>query len=188
MTVDECAKPVVQTPRRIPVAFRKRFKEALDELEKDGIIENVEQSTDWTSNVVIIEKKDNKLRICIDPSEFNRALKIEKYQIPTVEEILPEITKAKVFSTFDARSGFWQLPLDEKSKLLTSFWSPQGRYCWKRLPFGIAPALEIFQKTQHEIIVELKGVEVIADDFLVYGEGVDFNEALLKRLEEVEML
>lgn len=67
----------------------------MDDLVQEGIIEKVEQSRDWTSNIVLVEK-DNKLRICIDPSELNQARKRENYEIPTVEEILLEKLKQQL--------------------------------------------------------------------------------------------
>jgi hypothetical protein len=48
--------------------------------------------------------------------------------MPTIEEILPELAKAKVFSVADAKNGFWQVKLDEASSYLTTFWTPFGRY------------------------------------------------------------
>lgn len=188
LVIDETIMPKVQVPRRVPIALRENFKTTLDELEKMEIIRKVEEPTAWTSNVVLVEKKDSKLRVCIDPLELNQALRRTNYQIPTIDEILPELKQAKVFSTFDARNGFWQLPLERKSQLLTTFWTPWGRYCWLRVPFGIAPAPEIFQKTQHEIIVGLEGVEVMADDFLVYGKGQNMEEAIQNHNENLENL
>lgn len=114
--------------------------------------------------------------------------------MPTVEEIIPELSKAKVFTTLDATKGFWQLCLDEESSKLTTFWTPFGRYKFKRLPFGISSAPEIFQNKQHEIVHGLDGIVSVHDDILVYGCGqtieeatVDHNvklEKLLKRIRE----
>lgn len=55
----------------------------------------------------------------------------------TIDEILPELGKAKVLSTVDAKKGFWHVVLDQPSNRLTTFWTPFGRYRWVRLPFGI---------------------------------------------------
>lgn len=79
------------------------------------------------SNILIVKKK-NKFRLCLDPKELNDALRRENYQFPTVEEILSKLTNAKVFLLIDAKTGFWQLKLEEESAKLTTFWTPFGRY------------------------------------------------------------
>jgi hypothetical protein len=92
----------------------------------------------------------------------------------------------------DARFGFWQVKLDEESSELTTFNAPFGRECWKRMPFGINSAPEIFQRRMHEFSEGLEGMEVIADDFLIYGcgESVEIAEPnhdqnMIKMLEKV---
>ena len=178
MEIDKSVPSTKHPARRIPVPIKKEVKEKLDELEKKKVIERVTKPTDWTSNLLVV-KKPGKLRICIDPRDLNKALKRPRYPIPTIEGILPELAKAKVFSVLDAKDGFWQVRLSEESSDLTTFSTPFGRYKWLRLPFGISTAPEEFQRRQHEIIEGLEGVQVIADDFLVYGQGDSYEEAVI---------
>ena len=91
--------------------------------------------------------------------------------MPTIEEIATRLNGAKLFSVFDASNGFWQVELDEESGMLTTFNTPFGRYRWKRMPFGINSAPEVWQRRMREHIEGLKGVEVIADDFVIVGYG-----------------
>ena len=69
----------------------------------------------------------------------------EIHPMSSVDENLAMLGESKVFTKLDANSGFWQISLDEESKLLTTFITPFGRYCFNRLPFGISSAPEIFQ-------------------------------------------
>lgn len=176
LEVDVTVKPVIQPARRIPVCLRKQLKEELEKLVKDGIIVKEESHTDWVSNMLIVKKSD-KFRICIDPIPLNKALRRPNFQFTTIDEILPELGRAKVFSTLDAKKGFWQLKLAETSSKLTCFWTPFGRYRWVRLPFGLAPSPEIFQMRMQELTQNLKGVEIMADDILIYGSGDSVEEA-----------
>ena len=96
----------------------------------------------------------------------------------TIEDILPELGKANVFSKLDCLNGYWQVPLDEESSLLTTFGTPFGRYKWKRLPFGISPAGEIFQSRLDQAIDNLEGVKTVTDDILVIGNGDSLTEAI----------
>ena len=127
--------------------------------------------TDWVSNVVIATKPSGDLRICIDPKELNKALKRERYPIPVIEHVLPELTKARVFTKVDARNGYWHVVLDEESAKLTTFDTPFGRYYWKRLPFGLSVSSEIFQKRIHQALDGLSGLLDVHDDMVIYGVG-----------------
>ncbi|KAG5278498.1 hypothetical protein AALO_G00099650 [Alosa alosa] len=174
LEIDHKVRPVQQLPRRTPIPIKDRVTTAIREMEQKGIIAKVTEPTPWISNMVGTEKKD-KLRICLDPGPLNKAPLRSHYQMPTVEEILPDLAKAKIFSVLDAKDGYWQVRLDQVSSYLTTFWTPIGRYRWVRMPFGIKPAAEEYQRRQHEALRGLKGVSVIADDILVYGCG-DTNE------------
>ena len=106
-----------------------------------GAIRKVDEPTDWCSSVDYSTKKDGSIRVCIDPQRLNAALRRCPHKIPTLEEINPELAKAKRFSKLDAKAGYWSVRLNEDSQLLTTFRTPFGRYCWRRLPFG----LNVFQ-------------------------------------------
>ena len=73
------------------------------------------------------------------------------------------------------RAGFWHVQLDEQSSLLTTFNTPFGRFKWRRLSFRICSALEVFQRRMHELADGFRGVEVVADDFLVVVLGQYFR-------------
>lgn len=178
LEVDPSIKPVVQPARRIPVTLREELKKQLGEMEKLQIVARVDEPTDWVSNLVLV-KRNGKIRICIDPILLNTALKRPHYPIPTINELLPELANAKIFTTVDAKSGFWQVGLDDESSKLTTFWTPFGRYCWKRMPFGISPAPEIFQQKLHGAVHGLKGVRALADDVLIFGSGESTEEAMI---------
>ncbi|XP_058444113.1 uncharacterized protein LOC131425874 [Malaya genurostris] len=176
LEVDDCIIPSIQTPRRVPIALRSKLKKELDKLEQERIIVKETKHTEWVSNIVIVQRggPGSKFRICLDPVLLNKA-----FVFITLDEVLPELGKARVFTTIDTKKGFWHVVLDEASSKLTTFWTPFGRYRWIRLPFGVAPAPEIFQIKLQEVIQDLKGVECIADDLLVYGAGDTLEQALM---------
>lgn len=178
LKVDPCVTPVKNAPRRVSIPLRRKLEEKIDELEGLGVIKRENDPTEWISNIVVVMRND-KMRICLDPRDLNLALMRPHYQLPTIDDILPDLAKAKIFSVLDAQNGFWQVELDEESSKLTTFWTPQGRYRWTRMPFGIAPASEEFQRRLHEILYGLTGVAVIADDILCYGCGETEEEAII---------
>ena len=175
MTLDETVKPVQHPPRRVPVAIRERLRETLDDFGRF----RVTTPTSWISSMVVVPKPNGTLRICLDPKDLNRALQRENYPLPTIEEVATRLHGAKVymFTVLDVACGFWHVSLDEQSSFLTTFNTPFGRYRWKRMPFKIKSAPEIFQRKMHELIERLNGVEVIADDFVVVGYGDSLQAA-----------
>ncbi|XP_014673255.1 PREDICTED: uncharacterized protein LOC106813592 [Priapulus caudatus] len=177
LSVDPDVIPVVHPPRKVPIAIKDRLKDELDKLESMDVIAPVTEPTAWVSSMVTVVKPE-KLRICIDPKDLNKALKRSHYPLPTIEEILPSLHNAKVFSVLDAKNGFWHVELDKESSLLTTFNTPFGRYRWLRLPFGISSAPEEYQRRQDQAVEGLPGVHSIVDDILVYGEGDSEKEAI----------
>jgi hypothetical protein len=127
---------------------------------------------------MVAVRKPNKLRICIDPTHLNPAIKRNHYPIPTIEDVIPRLAKAKVFSVADTKDGYLQVELDQDSSYLTTFWTPFGRYRWLRMPFGICSASEEFQRRLDECLEGLENVEVIADDIIIYGTGDTMEEAM----------
>ena len=175
--VDKTVKPVVHPPRKVPVALRESLREELDKMVQQGIITPVTEPTDWVSSLVLVNKT-NKLRVCIDPQDLNKALKRAHYPLPTIEDVATRLGKAKVFSVLDAKNGFWQVQLDKESSYLTTFNTPFGRFRWLRMPFGIKTAPEEYQRRVHENLQGLQGVEDIVDDILCIGEGDTVESAI----------
>lgn len=169
--IESGVQPVKLPKRRVPVAMMGPLKEEVNNLQERGIITPVEQSTDWISSLVVVKKPTGKLRICIDPRPLNKALKRSHFPLPTIEDILPELSKARVFTVCDVKNGFWHVQLDDPSSNLTTFATPYGRYRWLRMPMGISPAPEVFQRMLTQALEGLQGVHIIADDVLITGEG-----------------
>ena len=145
---------------------------------QDGFITAVSEPTEWISSTVVLMKPNGKLRFCLNPKPLNKALKRKSYPLPTIDDLLPELSKAQVFSVVDVKNGFWHVPLDDERSKLTTFATPWGRFRWLRMPFGISPAPEEFQCRLNEAIEGLEGVRTIADDIIVFGVGDTKDSAL----------
>ena len=156
LETNEKVKPVVHATRLDPAALRPKIKAELDRMEQMEVISPVTNPTDWVSSLVTIVKPD-KIRLCIEPKNLNDAVKREHYPVKTIESVLTRLPEAKIFSTLDAASGFWQIPLDQESSLLTCFNTPFGRYKFNRLPFGVKSAPEVYQRTMEELFGDIEG-------------------------------
>ena len=125
--------------------------------------------------MVTVRKTSGKLRVCVDPKDLNRAIKRSHYPTPTIDDILRQLGRAKVFSTVDAKKGFWCVELDNESS--RPFNSPFGRLRWCCLPFPLSSAPEEFQQRLNHVLGGLTGALPIHDDILDYGEGATETEA-----------
>ncbi len=134
--------------RKVPIALRKPIKENLDRLVKLDVLTKVKVPTDWISSMVAVQKKDGSVRLCIDP----KPLKRNHYLHLDIE--VPNLAKPKLFCVVDAKNGL-KLVI-----YLTTFGTPWGRYRWKRMPFGISPAPEEFQRYLDSALEGLEGIKL----------------------------
>ena len=167
------------TARRVPFPLMDDVKAELARMVTSEVIRVVTEPTDWCSAMVPVVKKNGTVRICVDLKKLNIAVRREHLMLPSLDDIAPKLAHSKVFSTLDAASGFWQIPLDENIQLMTTFITPFGRYAFRRLPFGISSAPEIFQRKMSSLLEGLSGVEVIMDDILVHGHDLEEHDACL---------
>ncbi len=116
---DSALPCAVHTARRVPIPMLEKVKEELKRMEENGIIERVTQPTEWCAPMVPVLKKNGKACICVDLKRLNEAVKRENFVLPTADEIIAKLSSANVFSSLDAASGFWQIPLHPDSCSLT---------------------------------------------------------------------
>ena len=178
----------IYTPRSVPIPLRQKVKDELQRMENLGVISRVDEPTPWCAGMVVVPKPNGAVRICVDLKPLNESVLQEVHPIPKVDETLAQLAGAAVFSKLDANSGFWQIPLAEESRPLTTFLTPEGRYWFNKLPFGISSAPEVFQKRMKVILEGLEGIVYLIDDILVYGKNQAEHDqrlmAVMKRLKE----
>ena len=174
------AKPhALFTPRHVALPLRAKVEQELARMEAIGVIVKVDEPTSWCAGMVVVPKKSGSIRICVDLKPLNESVLREVHPLPKVDETLAQLTGAQVFSKLDANSGFWQIPLAKGSRLLTTFITPTGRYCFNKLPFGISSAPEHFQKRMSTILGGLDGVLCQMDDVLVFGRDKSEHDTRL---------
>ena len=182
-------QPYVQSiPRRIAAARREPLRVELERMEQLGVIEQIEEPTEWCSPCIVVPKPSGRIRVCIDFTRLNAAVKREYHPLPVIDETLGRLKDAHVFSKLDANSGYWQMKLLPQAQKLTAFITPFGRFVCKRLPFGISSAPEIFQREMYKVIGNAEGVLCHMDDILVFGKDREEHDvrlgAILNRLME----
>ena len=158
----------------------RALKEKLQRMENLIIIKKCVEPTAWVQSLVVAKKKNKKIRVCLDPSNLNRVVMREHFPMQTMKDVISRMPHAKVFSILDANHGFWQVKLTKYSSKLATFNMHFRRYSYTRLPFGIAP--EVFQNIMSHLFQDIKGVEVIVDDLVMWGEHVEQHDARLRQV------
>ena len=178
----------IYTARKIAHPLLTKVKTEIDRMLAEGVISPVDGPTDWCSGIVVVPKPNDTVRICVDLTALNKAVLREVHPLRSVDEDLARLSGSTVFTKLDAKSGFWQMPLEPESRLLTTFLTPFGRFCMNRLPFGISSAQEIFQRRMTHILKNIDGVICHMDDILVHASTQQTHDdrvrAVLSRLRE----
>lgn len=164
------ARPYIDPPRKFPIHKTEQIKAELKKMETTGVIRRVTEHTEWCSSLAFTTKTDGSLRVCLDPAKLNKALSRCPHKVPDLEELTHKLAGATLFSKLDAKSGYWAIRLDKASQLLTTFRTPFGRYCFRRLPFGLSVSQDLFQQAMDSILEHCEGVIGKADDLTVFGK------------------
>ena len=188
LLVHDNAQPYFAHPRKVPYAIRGKVEKELSRLESQGIIEPVRFAC-WAAPLVPVLKKDGNVRICGDYKlTVNKAAKVDSYPIPLIDDLFASLAGGKLFSKLDLVHAYQQLLLDDTSKELVVVNTHKGLFRYNRLPFGVAAAPAIFQRTMESILQGLPNVCVYLDDILVSGtseaDHIQNLEAVLERLED----
>jgi transposase InsO family protein len=175
-------KPVRLPPHRLGPQKEAEAEKQVSELLKKGMI--TPASGAWSSPVVLVKKKDDKWRFCIDYRKLNAVTQQDAYPLPRIDESLDALAGSQYFSTLDLTSGYWQVPLDEDAQEKSAFATRTGLWKWKVLPFGLTSAPATFQRLMEQVLQGLhwKTLLLYLDDIIVISP--DFATHI-SRLEEV---
>ena len=176
------SQPTIQPQRNVPLRLRDKLKATLDDLERRDIITRVEEPVDWVSNLVIVEKANNTLRLCLDPPDLNQAIEREDFKPPSFETISNTLNGCKVFSVVDMSNCYWHQKLTEESSFLCTFNSPFGRFRFRRMPFGISCAGEVAQKMVEKHFGDISGALPVFYDIIIGGKSEEEHDLILRKV------
>ena len=131
--------------------------------------------SEWASPIVFALKKDGSLRFFVDYRRLNKATIRDSYPIPRMDECIDSLAHAKVFSTLDCNSGYWQIEIDEEDKKKAAFTSHHDLFKYTRMPFGLNNAPATFQRTIDIVLatVKLQYAIVYLDDIIVLSKDAE---------------
>ena len=165
---DPNTKPVKQAPYRLNPIKVKKLKTELDFLLQNNLIE--ESHSEWASPIVMVDKPNGEIRLCVDFRLLNGLTKSDGFPLPRIDDCIDQVGNAKYISKLDCLKGYHQVPLSPESRELSAFVTPFGLYQYKVLAFGLQGAPGTFQRLINKIFHDLEGVITYLDDILIISE------------------
>ena len=165
------AKPPFRPMYRLSPLEMEEVERQVKSLLAAGLIEP--STSPYGASVLFVNKPDGSLRMCLDYRLLNSQTQKNRYPLPRTDQIMDQLRKAKVFSSMDLQSGYYQIRINPEDVPKTAFRTPFGHYQFKVLSMGLTNAPATFQCVMSEIFRKQLGVYVIAyiDDIVVYSEN-----------------
>lgn len=185
--------PVHQAPYRVSHAEREIIRQQVSEMLDNDVIR--ESRSAYASPVVLVRKKDDTWRFCVDYRALNATLTSgdENYPLPLIDDILSYLNGCQWFTGLDLFSGYWQIPIKESDKHKSAFITSEGLWEFNVLPFGMKTSPATFQRCMDQVLAGLKwgsclcyldDLIVMADEFQTHLERL---RLVLERLRSASL-
>lgn len=183
-------KPGARLPRRQPYQTTPKIEQEInlivaDLLEKKFIVPS---KSPCSSPVVLVKKKDGTYRLCVDYRALNTVTIKDPFPLPRIDNLLAKIGSSTIFSTLDLHSGYHQIPMKMDDRFKTAFVTPNGKYEYTVMPFGLVNAPSTFARYMADLFRDLPYVCVYLDDILIHSRSVDEHwkhiDIVLQRLTQ----
>ena len=186
--VDPTATPIFHKARPVPYALREKIEQYLERLERAGTIEPIQYS-EWATPIVPVMKSDGTVRVCGDYKlTVNKVSKLDGYPIPKLDDLYTKLVGGQTFTELDLSHAYEQMLVDENSKEFLTINTHKGLYRYNRLPYGVASAPGIFQRTMEGLLQGIPSTGVLLDNILITGpsteEHLDNIEKVLRHLSK----
>jgi hypothetical protein len=163
--------PISKRPYRMPPNELAELKTQLSDLLLKGLIRP--SSSPWGCPAIFVKKKDQSLRMCVDYRPLNAVTIKNKYPLPRIDILFDQLSKAKVFSKIDLRSGYHQIKIRPEDIPKTAFSTRYGLYEYLVMSFGLTNAPAHFMYLMNLVFMQEldKFVVIFIDDILIYSEN-----------------
>ena len=165
--------PIRTRQWRMPEASKAIIRQECNDMLNRGVVEP--SASPWLSPVVLVKKKDGKVRFCIDYRQLNSRTIMDAFPMPRVDELIDDLSGALWFSTLDAKNAYWTVEMDPADKAKTAFSDGHRLLQFTRMPFGLVTAPSTFQRTMNYVLTTVLGRHTLAymDDVVVFSGTFD---------------
>lgn len=173
---------IAYKPYRVAEGHKSQLKKIIQELLDNGIIQR--SNSEYASPVILVPKKTEGLRMCVDYRHINAITKRETFPSPNLEEELSSFAGKSVFSNLDLMSGFYQVEIEPDSRKYLAFVVPDGKYEFVRVPFGCTNSPAVFMRVMAKVLDPLnrEDISLFMDDILLSSKSVDDAFVLLEKV------
>lgn len=183
------ASPIRQRFYRASQEKRKYIDIEVDYLLDNGLAEP--SASAWASPCLLVNKPDGTFRFCTDYRKLNAITKPDSFPLPRIEDCVDQVGAATFVSKFDLLKGYWQVPLTDRAREVSTFITSQGLFSYKVMSFGLRNAPATFQRLMNTVVAGLNGCAVYLDDVVVFSnswsEHLDSIRALFQRLAQAHL-
>ncbi|KAJ9542676.1 hypothetical protein OSB04_029182 [Centaurea solstitialis] len=186
LNVDPTFKPIKQKRRKFAPERNKVINDEVNNLLKTGKIREVKYP-EWLANMVVVQKKNGKWRVCIDFTNLNKACPKDPFPLPHIDAMVNATAGHELLTFMDSYSGYNQILMHTDDQKKTAFMTDKGIYCYKVMPFGLKNAGSTYQRLVNMMFKEHLGrtMEVYIDDMLVKSERSIDHVAHLKQSSDI---
>ena len=189
--ITETHYPCYAKPRRIPLTWEQEVDNQVQEMLTNGIIKP--SKSPWNAPIILVKKKDQSIRFVCDFRELNDVTKKDTYPLPQIKDVIDKMHGAKYWTTLDAASAYWSIPLSESSKEKTAFSVPRGKFEFEVTPYGLCNAGRSYQRMIDMVLSDLPKDRILAyvDDIVIFsrtfGDHMIDLESVFEKLKEANV-
>ena len=147
-------QPIRQQVRRAPLPHRGIVQDLLKDMLEKRVISP--SKSPWASPIVLVKKKDGTTRFCVDYRKVNDVTRKDAYPIPTDDDTLDMLSGSTWFTTFDLKSGYWQVEVAEEHSEKTAFCTQEGLFEFNVMPFGLCNVPATFKHLMNSVFAGLQ--------------------------------
>jgi len=185
LAMDPQVRPVRQRRRKFNEEKRQVIHEETRKLLAAGHIREI-QYPEWLANVVLVEKSNDKWKMCVDFTDLNKACPKDSYPLPSIDALVDSASGCKLMSFLDAFSGYNQIRMHPMDECKTAFMTERSCYCYKVMSFGLKNVGATYQRLMDRVLSPMLGrhVQAYVDDMVVTSRE---KEQHVTDLEELFM-
>ena len=172
-------RPIRSRPYPVPLHLEEALNKEIDSMLDSGLIEPSEAY--YASPLVLVKKPDGSIRVCVNYKSLNSISLVDPQPFLSTDDILDRLGGSKYYSKFDLCKGYYQLPLEEKSRDYSTFVCKRGLFRFKVMPMGLVSAGASFTRMMNKLLDKTEHLDSYLDDVLCHTKSWEDHISSLRQ-------